>query len=153
MMEVPAMPAVMASPRMNSAPPKFWVALDELVVDKMMSGSRRLRNRRILFLVSTVRSARSKAVRMVRRLGASMVVGAVVLVTDLTPGQADEHVFERYRTACRGPHEGIVPMLVDEIAGSIDSQHPSPVDDGHPVADRLGLLHRVGGEQDAPALG
>src|ERR1700690_2325156 len=99
MIEVPAMPEVIASPRTNSAPPKLRVALDELVVDKMMSGKRRLSNRRILFLVSTIRSARSRASSMVRRLGASTVVGAVVLVTDLTPGQSDEHVFEGHLTA------------------------------------------------------
>ena len=109
------MPAVMASPRMNSAPPKLRVALDELVVDRMISGRSRLRSRRILFLVNTTRSARSRAASMVARLGASMVVGAVVLVTDLTPGQSDEHVFQGHVAAGCGPDERIVPVLVDEV--------------------------------------
>src|SRR5580698_9896184 len=107
MMDVPAMPAVMASPIMNSAPPKLRVALDELLVDKMMSGSRRLKSMRILFLVSTTRSARNRALSMLARLGAPTVVGTVVLVTDLNPRQSDEHVFKGHLTARRSPDKRI----------------------------------------------
>ena len=120
------MPAVMASPRMNSAPPKLRVALDELVVDRMMSGSSRLRSMRILFLVSTTRSARSRAAQHgPEARGLRRSSGAVVLVTDLAPGQSDEHVFQGHLAAGRGPDEGIVPVLVDEVVRGCRS--PAPV--------------------------
>ena len=48
---------------------EMLVALDKLVVDRMISGNSRLRSKRILFLVSTARSARSRARQLVPRSG------------------------------------------------------------------------------------
>ena len=74
------------------------------------------------------------------------------LVTDLAPGEPDEHVLEGHLAVGDLANLGVVLVLGDQVLRCLTRQQRAVVDDRDAIADGLGLLHRMGGQEDAPAL-
>src|ERR1700691_5854139 len=134
---------------MNAAPPNLCVALTPFVLSSRNSGSSRLTNSARRCLRKTKKSARNSAAKMPRSDG---VTGLSMLVTDLAPGQPDEHVFQGHLPMGDVAHSRVVLVLLDQIVWRLGGQQLTMVDDRDSVAHRLGLLHRVGGQEDASSL-
>src|ERR1700733_8847882 len=133
----------------NTAPPNLLVALFEFVVMSRNSGSSRLTTSARRCLRNTKKSARNNEAKMIRSDGPADVSR---LVTDLASGQSDEHILQRDLPVGDLAHPRIVLVLLDQVARGLRGQQLAMVDDGNPIAHRLGLLHRVRRQQNAPAL-
>src|ERR1700742_1013268 len=130
----------------NSAPPKLWVALFPVVLTRTKTGSSRLMISARRCLRNTRKSARSREVNTSRSDGAGF---ALELVTNLAPGESDEHVLQRHLTASDLLDPRIVPVLLDQVMRRLGRQERAVIDNRDPIADRLRLLHRVRRQQDA----
>src|ERR1700723_3856402 len=106
-----------------------------------------LRSKDRRFFSKTTKSARTSDEKIMRVFGAPTT--GCVLVTYVTPCKADEDVFEGHRTTSGLKNQWVVAVLLDQIARWARVEHLAVVDDGDPVADRLGFLHRVSGQEDA----
>src|ERR1700689_4269984 len=108
-------------------------------------------------LRKTWKSARNSEAKMSRSDGAAGLssdgaIGLSRLVTDLAPGQADEDILEGHGPVGDLAHARIVLVLLDQVVRGLGGQQLAVVDDRDAIAHRLGLLHRVRGQKDAPAL-
>src|ERR1017187_6686039 len=139
----------MAKPIMNTAPPKCCTALLELVVTSRKTGNSVLTNSTRRFFKNTTKSARSNEVRM---SGIGGPVAGRELVTDLAPRQADEDVLQGDFAVGDLANPRILLVLFDQVVRRFGRQQRAVVDYRDSITDRLGLLHRVGGQEDAPAL-
>src|SRR5579859_6795298 len=139
----------MARPMTNSPPPKRWVALLPVVLTSTKTGSTMLMISARRCLRNTTKSARSRAPNTRRSCGAAVLVE---LVTDLAPGESDEHILERHLAVGYLADPGVILVLLDQVVRRLGGQERAVVDDRDAIADRLGLLHGMGRQQDAPAL-
>src|ERR1700722_7890402 len=133
----------------NSAPPKLCVALLEFVVMRMKSGRMMLSSSPRRFLRNTVKSARRSEVRTSWSGGPGVGRG---LLTDRAPGEPDEDVLERHFAVRDLANVGVVLVLLDQVLWCFGRQQRAVIDDRDSVAHGFGLLHRVGGQDDAAAL-
>src|ERR1700685_3145596 len=132
---------------MNTAPPNLCVALSPFVLSNRNSGSRRLMTSARRCLRNTEKSARNSEANTTRREGPA---GRSRLVTDLAPGEPDEDVLEGHVPVSDLAHPRIILVLLDQVVRRLRGEQLAVVDDRDPVAHGLGLLHRVGRQQDAP---
>src|ERR1700733_10692309 len=138
----------MARPTMNSAPPNFCAALSLLVVRSRKIGRAALMISARRCFKKTTKSARSSDLRTSPSGGAAV---GWELVTDLAPGETDEHVLQGDLTVGDVPNPRIVAVLGDQIPWRLGGEQGAVVDERDSIADRLGLIHRVRGQEDAPA--
>src|SRR5947209_7511255 len=103
------------------------------------SGSARLKTRARPFLTWTLRSASRSEVRIRPIFGAAATClpAAMDSVTDLAPGQPDEHVFERDVAPGDALHVRVVSMLGYQPGRRVEAHDLAVVDDRDAVADRL----------------
>src|SRR5690242_7533496 len=96
-------------------------------------------------LRNTRKSARRSEANTSRRGGPVTAPGGVAsvleLVTNLAPGESDEHILERHLAMGDLADAGIVPVLLDQVVRGLERQQRAVVDDRDPIAHRLGLLH------------
>src|SRR5437763_15672944 len=105
----------------STAPPKLCVALFPLVLKSRKTGSSMLTISARRCLRNTWKSARNNEVKTICSGGPALgsepaaTLAPSVLATDLTPGQPDEHVFERHVTMGDLAHARIVLVLFDQV--------------------------------------
>src|SRR4029077_1465410 len=105
------------------------------------------------FLNCTLKSAPSSEVSI------KPIPGAVVVrcraigksVTQLAPRQADEYIFERDLSPGDLFHLRVVAVFGYQARRSVEADDLPVVDDRDAIADGLGFLHRMRGEQNAAA--
>src|ERR1700683_3562122 len=134
---------------MKTAPPNLWVAWSPFVLRSRKNGSSRLMTSARRCLRNTRKSARNSDAKTTRSDGPA---GRSRLVTDLAPGQADEDVLQGDVSVGDLAHSWIVLVLLDQVVWGLRREQLAVVDDRDSIAHRLGLLHRVRSQEDAPAL-
>src|SRR6202020_2442996 len=133
----------------NSAPPTLWFALFAFVVTSRKIGSSRLTTSARRCLRNTRKSARNKEEKTIRSDGAA---GVSRLVTDFASRQSDEHILEGHIPVGDLTDPWIVLVLLDQVMRRLRGQQLAVVDHGNPIAPRLGLLHRMRRQQNAPPV-
>src|ERR1700733_3042786 len=133
----------------NSAPPNLWVALFAFVVTSRKIGSSRLTTSARRCLRNTRKSARNKEEKTIRSDGAA---GVSRVIAGFASRQSNEHILQGHISVGDLTDAWIVLVLLDQVMRCLRGQKLAVVDDGNPIAHRLGLLHRMRRQQNAPPV-
>src|SRR6266849_2644198 len=151
------MPRVSADATLNCGPPSASPRLPAKSPYRRTRGRAKLSSSARLLRSCTVKSASRSALKIsdsagVRRGGETGgVLTAFGSLTEITSRETDEDVLERDLASSDREHIGVVFVLLDQTGRCVDGQDLAVVHDRDAVAHRLRLLHRMRGQEDAPA--